>query len=258
MAFLKVNDPERRTDAGFRQRSCVLESDVVEPLTTRDERIAAMASLDQPLRRQLCEVMVDRGTWITRDDAAAALGVARSVAAFHLDKLEAAGVAEVSFKRTSGRAGPGAGRPSKRYRLLAEEIGASMPDRHYDLAGRLLADAVAESSATGAPVDECLARCAASAGRSFAAAEPGGGPSDESGPGLFDLLARVGYEPRIGAPGEVVLANCPFHRLAERHRGLVCGMNLDFVAGLVSGIGSELVAHLAPEPGACCVRLRQP
>jgi hypothetical protein len=45
--------------------------------------------------------------------------------------------------------------------------------------------------------------------------------------------------------------------LAEQHRELVCGMNLDFLAGLLEGIGPTdgLDARLDPAPGYCCVRI---
>src|SRR5680860_1334410 len=109
----------------------------MEPLSTRDARIAAVASLEQPLRRRLYALLDDRDRWITRDEAASALDVARSVAAFHLDKLADAGVVEVTFERTTGRTGPGAGRPSKMYRLTLDELSASIPERHYDLAGQV-------------------------------------------------------------------------------------------------------------------------
>ena len=38
---------------------------------------------------------------------------------------------------------------------------------------------------------------------------------------------------------------------------VVCGMNLDFLGGLVDGISpsDRLDARLAPEPGYCCVRI---
>src|SRR5262245_13261040 len=122
-----------------------------------EQRIGAIAALDQPLRRDLYRLLAaDPTVWTTRDDAAAALGVARSVAAFHLDKLVEAGLVEVACGRTSGRQGPGAGRPSKLYRLADDELAASIPERHYDLAGSLLASAIAESTRTGAPVRECL------------------------------------------------------------------------------------------------------
>jgi 3-phenylpropionate/trans-cinnamate dioxygenase ferredoxin reductase subunit len=94
-----------------------------------------------------------------------ALGIPRSVAAFHLDKLAEVGVVDVRFERAGGRTGPGAGRPSKLYRPAQEEVVASVPDRHYDLAGSLLASAVADSANTGAPVRDCLRSAARTTGR---------------------------------------------------------------------------------------------
>jgi predicted ArsR family transcriptional regulator len=73
---------------------------------------------------------------------------------------------------------------------------------------------------------------------------------------VLEILARHGYEPQLSRLGEIALLNCPFHRLAEEHRTLVCGMNLDFLAGLLEGMGpGKLDARLAPEPGYCCVRI---
>ena len=73
----------------------------------------------------------------------------------------------------------------------------------------------------------------------------------------MSVLERHGYEPHVKG-GEVVLANCPFHALAEQHRGLVCGMNLDLLGGIIEGAGGGdlLTARLAPEPGYCCVRMK--
>ncbi len=187
--------------------------------------------------------------------------VARSVAAFHLDKLAEAGVLEVTFERTSGRTGPGAGRPSKLYRVGSDEVAASVPDRRYDLAGSLLATAVATAQRTGAPIGDTLSDTARAAGRivgSEAREAASSLPTTEDRRGaVLGVLARHGYEPTLGAGDEIVLANCPFHRLAEEQRSLVCGMNLDFLRGLLEGLGSDdhLSARLAPEPGYCCVRI---
>jgi predicted ArsR family transcriptional regulator len=227
-----------------------------------DRRISGIAALDQPLRRDLYRVLSERDDWVTRDEAGDALGIPRSVAAFHLDKLAAAGVVEVSFERTSGRTGPGAGRPSKRYRRADDEVAASIPDRRYDLAGSLLATAIAESERTGAPIGESLSATARAAGKVI-----GEETADAAGrlatakarqAAVLAVLARHGYEPSLGKRGEIALVNCPFHRLAEEHRSLVCGMNLDFLGGLLEGIGpsDRLDARLDPQPGYCCVRIR--
>jgi predicted ArsR family transcriptional regulator len=226
-----------------------------------ERRIAGIAALDQPLRRDLYRHLGTVDGWTSRDEAAAALDVPRSVAAFHLDKLVEAGVLEVRFERTSGRSGPGAGRPSKLYRPSEDEVAASIPERHYDLAGSLLATAVAESTRTGSAVRECLQVAARAAGREIgeeaARSVEGAGRASQRRQAVVDVLARHGYEPEVGRRKEIALANCPFHRLAEEHRELVCGMNLDFLSGLLDGVGptDRLTARLEPSPGYCCVRI---
>jgi predicted ArsR family transcriptional regulator len=73
---------------------------------------------------------------------------------------------------------------------------------------------------------------------------------------LTSALEPQGYEPRI-EDGRMVLENCPFDRVARDHTELVCGLNLDFVDGVVSGLGcSDVRASLEPSPGRCCVSAR--
>ncbi len=234
----------------------------MEPEDDLETRIGAIAALDQPLRRDVYRLLAGLNRWVTRDETADTLGVPRSVAAFHLDKLADAGLVDVMFERTSGRTGPGAGRPSKLYRRGSSEVAVSMPERRYDLAGSLLAAAVVEAERTGKPVAKCLAASARAAGRVI-----GAEVLDASGPmrkredrrnAVMDVLTRHGYEPVLGKRGEIALVNCPFHRLAEEHRSLVCGMNLDFLAGLLDGMGPAdyVSARLEPEPGYCCVRIK--
>lgn len=229
----------------------------------RDEQIAGVAALDQPLRRDLYDLIAANAGSLDRDQAADALGVPRSVAAFHLDKLTEAGLLQVHYERPPGRTGPGAGRPAKRYRRAATELSVSVPQRHYELAGALLADAVQASTQTGCPVDEALAKAARSAGVEVGAAARADLPKRVSARTLRDavlrVLRRLGYEPRE-AREEILLANCPFHRLADRHRPLICGMNLDLLAGLAEGMqaGDRLVPRLDPAPEMCCVRIATP
>lgn len=234
----------------------------MESVEDLERRISGIAALEQPVRRDLYRLLSERDGWITRDEASQALGVPRSVAAFHLDKLVEAGIVEITFERTSGRTGPGAGRPAKLYRRGTQEVSASVPERRYDLAGSLLATAIADAERTGAPVADCLSASARAAGRfigTTAADATGELKTREARQrAVLNLLADHGYEPTLGRRGEIALVNCPFHRLAEEHRTLVCGMNLDFLAGLLEGVGpaDRLKARLAPEPGYCCVRIK--
>jgi predicted ArsR family transcriptional regulator len=233
------------------------------PRLGRDARIAGVAALDQPLRRGLYDLVVQHEGWLGRDEAADALDVPRSVAAFHLDKLVDAGLLEVRFERPRGRVGPGAGRPAKKYRRAGTEVSVSLPERHYELAGALLADAVLASSQTGCPVTEALSNAAHAAGAEVGAAARAGLPKQVPTKKLrraaLDALRELGYEPREGRD-QILLANCPFHALAERHRPLICGMNLDLLGGLAAGLEAHdrLVPRLDPAPEMCCVRIATP
>jgi predicted ArsR family transcriptional regulator len=224
------------------------------------ERVHGVAALDHPVTQSVYRLLAQRGE-LSRDAAAEALGLARSVAAFHLDKLVEAGLADVRFARLTGRSGPGAGRTAKLYRRAETEIGVSLPERRYDLAGRLLAQAVARATNDRVPVGQALREAAVEEGRRIgeAARVARGRHARRSRrrDALVAMLERYGYEPHARRD-EVVLANCPFHALVEQHRDLVCGMNLDLLGGVIDGAdGTDVLdARLEPEPGYCCVRMK--
>jgi len=219
-----------------------------------DERTAsvtAVAALAEPTRRRLYEHVVRSPEPVSRDDVAGATGVSRPTTAFHLDRLVADGLLDVHYERRSGRTGPGAGRPAKLYRRAAAPVSVSLPERHYDLAGDLLAAALAEADQSGERPVEVLDRRAFRRGQELAAE----GAAQGGREGALRLLEEHGFEPRV-EDGEIALANCPFHLLAQQHTALVCGMNLRLLEGVLDGVGhSGLTAFLRPEPGLCCVRL---
>jgi predicted ArsR family transcriptional regulator len=227
--------------------------------TDRDESIMGVSSLAEPQRRALYRFVVDRGQPVGKDEAAEALGIARTVAGFHLDRLVADGLLITEFRRLTGRQGPGAGRPAKLYRRAPGELSVSLPPRQYDLAAALLAAAVNRSLVDGTPVDEALTTAATARGRELgerAREQAGTRPSRRA---LIDsaltTLERQGYEPRQNG-GDVVLVNCPFHALVDDQRELVCGMNLDLLAGMADAIGGDVLsARLEPTEHTCCVRL---
>lgn len=210
--------------------------------------LQAVAALSEPARRMLYEYVTAQDRPVSRDEAADATGLKRTTAAFHLDRLVADGLLDVAFARLSGRSGPGAGRTAKLYLRSRREITVSLPPRHYELAGEVLASAVEEAEQSQSPVREALAAAAQRAGRHLAA----------SGACLQDVLARAGYEPRATAGGDVRLANCPFHDLALRHPALVCELNLHLLRGLLDALGEPGEARLSPAPGHCCVRISRP
>ena len=217
----------------------------------RDTQVAAVAALAEPSRRRLYDHVVRQSVPVSRDEAAAAVALPRATVAFHLDRLVADGLLEVVFERRTGRTGPGAGRPSKLYRRADRAVAVSLPARSYDLAGDLLAAALTEAESSGEAPRTVLERRAYERGRELAGgADAGGGPGS-----VLQVLEENGFEPRA-EDADVVLANCPFHRLARSHTELVCGMNLHLIEGVLGGVRAPgLVARLRPEPGTCCVRL---
>lgn len=228
------------------------------------ERAAGIGALADPLRRDLYLYVSAQDHPVARDEAADALDVPLHKAKFHLDRLADDGLLDVEFARLSGRSGPGAGRPSKLYRRAAREIAVSLPEREYELAGRLMAEAIAESSRSGDPVLDALVSVAAAHGRTLAHAARGttttGSADNKRADALGIACARLaehGYEPRIESGG-ATLTNCPFHALAESHTDLVCRMNLALIEGLVHEISpGDVDARLDPAEGRCCVTLSQ-
>ena len=224
-----------------------------------DQRVRSVAALADPVRRVLYQYVVAQAEPVSREQAAAGVGVAVHTAKFHLDKLEDDGLLEVEFRRPPGRRGPGAGRPAKHYRRTAGEIEVSLPQRHYDLAGELMAQAIVASEASAVPVSEALRDAAAETGRELGAKARAAVPARAGTRKLVGVLGEIlteqGYEPQVDGT-TITMANCPFHRLAQNHTELVCGMNLDLVDGLLQGLGAPaLQARLAPTPGMCCVTI---
>lgn len=208
--------------------------------------VSSLAALGDPLRRRLYEFVVAQREPVSRDQAAEALGIARHAVKFHLDRLEGEGLLEAVFSRPSGKGGPGAGRPAKFYRRAAREFAVSLPERRYDLASHIMAEAITVSERDGLPITDAVADAAHRTGRAC---------GEATSASLDQVLADLGYEPQSDADG-IKLANCPFHTLAADYTELVCGLNLNLINGLLAELGPRaLRAELAPAEGWCCVRI---
>ncbi|MEV4430371.1 helix-turn-helix transcriptional regulator [Streptomyces sp. NPDC053792] len=210
--------------------------------------IDAIAVLQDPVRRRLYEYVVAQGREVGRNEAAEGVGVARTLAAHHLDKLTEAGLLESGSRRLTGRSGPGAGRPAKVYTRARGERSVSLPARDYRTAAELLAEAAEQAG-----LDAGL--CAAARRRGEALRDAAGvcGGLEEA----VEMLAARGYEPYMeraeGAVADVVrMRNCPFHAVAESFPPLVCGMNLALLEGLL-GTDGPVRARMDARPGECCV-----
>lgn len=223
-----------------------------------DAAIAGVALLDEPVRRALYRYVAEQSGPVGRDQAARAARTTRENAAFHLDRLVAAGLLEVSFMRLSGRSGPGAGRPSKLYRRSPVEIDVTLPPRRYQLLAELLAGAI--DAPHGQDPRRAVAKAARAFGRGLGEEARARAGRRASRPALtrsaIAVLDEYGFAPSVSPDGSVRLRNCPFDALARGHRQLVCGMNLAFMEGILAGLhASGLAARSDPQPGLCCVAL---
>ena len=217
--------------------------------------LAAVSSLDDPVRRSLYEFVSGSAEPVGRDAAAAAAGIGRPLAAYHLDKLVGLGLLSASYQRPAGRGGPGAGRPAKVYARSGNEFAVTVPPREYELAARLLAVAVESDrgAASRAALHDAAQQFGAGLGERCRGADPSGEGARQA---TADALRGHGFEPGQDEDGTIRLRNCPFHQLAAEHRDLVCGMNLALIEGLVAGLGaSGLHPVLDPRPGHCCVAI---
>jgi predicted ArsR family transcriptional regulator len=215
--------------------------------------------LAEPTRRAIFVAVRQARAPLTREEVARRTGVNRRLTTFHLDRLAAAGLLLTDYARPDGKAGgPGAGRPAKRYVAAAVELDLSVPPRHYDVAARLLAqaikahpkDAVAGSHVVAFAEGKRVGELRRPTGR---------GGAKRTRPAVLDALTDLGYEPSVDADGTARLRNCPFHTVAAVAPDLVCGMNCELVAGLLVGLGLDRSrVALVPDPPNCCLTIAVP
>lgn len=217
-------------------------------MTNKRDDLAVVSLLDDPVRRRLYDWVVSQARPAGREEAAKALGITRALAAFHLDKLAAAGLLEADYRRLTGKVGPGAGRPARVYWRASRDFSVTLPERRYQRAAEIFASALErlEEATVRATLEATAAELGAAAG-----AAPGDGPPRQR---LLRALETAGYEPHPDEHGTIRLRNCPFDALVEAHRPLVCGTNLAFARGLASSVeATEFRPVLDPQPGYCCV-----
>jgi predicted ArsR family transcriptional regulator len=218
---------------------------------------AALAALKDPARRSLFEFVRRAGRPVTREEAAEGVGISRKLAAFHLDRLVEASILESGYR--PGGIPRRVGRTPKVYEARPEGVHISIPGRQYQALADVLLDALVDEASTGHAREAAL-RAAHARGLRLGHSEQGRfearGSPDPSG-WVLELVERLGFEPQAEAAAVVRLRNCPFHPLCARAPDLVCRLNHQYLAGLVTGLGTAaLHPVLAPRPGECCVELR--
>ncbi|GAB3807605.1 helix-turn-helix domain-containing protein [Humibacter antri] len=212
--------------------------DIADP----EGNVAELGLLADDVRRRLYRFVAASTEPVTRDDAAAAIGIGRTLAAYHLDKLSQGGLLDVSYARPEGRTGPGSGRPAKRYTRARREIAVSFPPRNYSLLAQILATAA--DATPSSRLREALTEAAQHEG-------------EELGSRATSIplaLTTAGYEPATTSDGDIILRNCPFHSIVQEHTDLVCTLNHAFIQGTLQGSGDDPErAELSPCDGRCCI-----
>jgi predicted ArsR family transcriptional regulator len=216
--------------------------------TERD--IGRLASaLGDPTRRRVFFAVREAGGALSKDEVAEAVGIERRLAGFHLDKLVAKGFLEAEFHRRNGRAGPGAGRPAKHYRLAPSELNVSLPERHYELLAQLLLRATRDGGA-GTP-QERLEHVGYEFGRELGQAEVAAG---RVGPGtsgaeavgqVVRLLSRYGFAAHPHGDTALRACACPFEEIAFDDPERICGLDRSIWRGMLSAFAPEATLSVA-------------
>lgn len=229
------------------------------PRSSAAAGVEAVAVLADDLRRRMYGFIRRAHRPVTREEAAADAGISAKLAAFHLDKLVAAGLLRFRYESPGGVRR--VGRKPKVYEPADTDIRISIPERRPDVLAEILVDAVLTEE-PGEDAQSAALRAARHRGEELGAAErartrPGRLGPERSLTLSEAMLEHHGFEPHRRAPTELLLLNCPFHPLAARFPELVCGINHAFLGGFLTGLeAAGIDAVLAPRPGRCCVELR--
>ena len=212
-----------------------------------------------PTRRSIYLFAREHGEGVTASQVAEKFGLHPNVARHHLDRLAAGGYLEVAVERAEGA---GAGRPSKRYRSVAD-VSIDVPVRSDDLVLSLLGKALALL-----PSDQAEAM-AEEVGQEYGQAMAAGmsGPDVAAGQrslrsamqAVADALTAHGFAAHADQHNNqlrIVNNHCPFGDVAIEHpvicavdRGMVKGM----LAALYGGDAEPLVEASLPQGDATCV-----
>jgi len=219
--------------------------------------VAAIAALDDDVRRALYEYVRAARTPVTREAAGEAVGISRKLAAFHLDKLVDLGLLRSGFGSGTTRR---VGRAPRLYEPAPSDIAVRVPERSPELLAEILVDAATEQRAGETGRDAALRmarrRGRAVGGQARLRTRAGRIGAERAASLAHEVLTEHGYEPYRTA-GVLRLRNCPFQPLASREPEFVCGLNHAYLSGVVDGVGADgrIAAALVPRRGECCVEV---
>lgn len=198
-------------------------------------------ALGDPTRRRAFFAVARADAPQSKAEVAEALGIDRRLAGFHLDKLVARGFLAAEFRRPEGRSGPGAGRPTKRYRATETEVSIEFPERHYELLASLLVRALADEGGSLEAIGYDFGLRAGLAEVAAGAHAPDTTAPRES---LVRLLSRFGYAARVEGDG-LQACSCPFEEVAFQDPERICGLDRAIWRGMLAAFAPDAILERA-------------
>ncbi|MGQ0848245.1 MAG: helix-turn-helix transcriptional regulator [Actinomycetota bacterium] len=213
------------------------------------------AALGDPTRRGIYLATRQSPEPVTSARIAELFSIHPNVARHHLDRLAEDGYLRVTHQRRSGRSGPGAGRPAKRYEPTAKSVSIH-PGLRYDLLVELLVRVLDRVHG------EDIASVAEEVGREYGGelaasigipTDPG---YDEAVAALAKVMGGAGFEVSADPTRQrMFTSHCPFGEAATGHPEVVCSLDRGMVAGIMGVLGQDCRPVLTPhfEPDQDCV-----
>lgn len=213
------------------------------PLTPTEFASAVTAitsAFGDPTRREIYLLAHERPDGLTASEVAERFDLHPNVARHHLDKLAGGGYLDVALARAGAG---GAGRPSKRYRVSAEQVDVEVPVRHDDLVIALLGRALAmlppaEAEATAEEVGVEYGRTLAASMGGAAVGTAGQGSFRAALHAVADALTAHGFASHAEQRGgdlRIVNDHCPFGGTAVEHP-VICAVDRGMVKGMLAGL----------------------
>jgi predicted ArsR family transcriptional regulator len=193
-----------------------------DQLTEIDRAISALQ--DPTRRRILLDFFVHQTEW-TVEDVAKAVGVHRTVAHRHLERLAALGYLAVGQRRGKS------GKPAKLYRLTGQQIELSYPVRRFARLAGLLAESLKGQGRKGIKI-------ARETGRRYGATLVN--ERADSTEAVLQQLAPLGADYTITDHDQVLAQNCIFRQACAVAEDVVCELHAGLLEGAFQQAGLAL------------------
>ena len=217
--------------------------------------IAVTSAFGDPTRRDIYLFVRSSPDGVKAAEVAERFDLHPNVARHHLEKLASGGYLAVELARHSS-----AGRPSKCYRVAADDAQLSFPPRRDDLLATLLARALERL-----PIEEARSiaeEVGLEYGRAIAARmEPSEGHRSVKAAvaSVADALTAHGFAAHAESRGNaltLVAEHCPFGDAARQYPHIMCAVDTGMVKGMLEGLYGETqptIEESRPGGDAHCV-----